>query len=88
MLTHVRRALRPSGVALIGFHRGQGTTLKSDGSGGHPMHVHIRHRRLDQVAAHLQSAGLVVDTTIAHNPEPAVAGDFVLAHRPDQDTAA
>jgi GNAT superfamily N-acetyltransferase len=41
VLAHVRRVLRPGGVALVAFHRGQGLTLKTEGYGGHPMHVRL-----------------------------------------------
>lgn len=81
VLAHVRRMLRPGGVALVAFHRGEGTILKTEGYGGHPMHVHVYRRRLDQVAAGLQVAGLVADTRIAHDPEPEISGGFVFARR-------
>jgi SAM-dependent methyltransferase/GNAT superfamily N-acetyltransferase len=84
VLAHVRRVLRPGGVALLAFHRGQGRTLKTEGYGGHPMHVHVYRRRLDQVAASLQDVGLTVDTRIAHDPEPGVSGGFVFASRPER----
>jgi SAM-dependent methyltransferase len=88
VLAHVHRVLRPGGVVLVGFHRGQGTTVKTHGYGGHPMHVFIHRRRLDQVATRLQDAGLVVDTRITDDPEPTLSGGFILAHRPAQDTTA
>src|SRR5664280_3790712 len=39
----LRRVIRPSGVAMVGFHSGTGAHAKTEGYGGHPMRVQV-HR--------------------------------------------
>jgi SAM-dependent methyltransferase len=36
---HFQRILRPGGPLLLGFHVGEGSRLKTEGYGGHPMKV-------------------------------------------------
>src|SRR5664279_572210 len=37
----LRRVIRPSGVAMVGFHSGTGAHAKTEGYGGHPMRVQV-----------------------------------------------
>lgn len=55
-----RRVLRPGGRLLLGFHTGDGARLKTQGYGGHPMHVYVHRRRPGRVAAWLGDAGFTV----------------------------
>jgi SAM-dependent methyltransferase len=80
-LAEFHRALRPGGPLLLGFHAGEGTELKTQGYGGHPMKVHVHRRSPARVAAWLGAAGFTVEAEMAHHPAPAVEGGFVFAHR-------
>ncbi|RIV40234.1 class I SAM-dependent DNA methyltransferase [Micromonospora radicis] len=75
------RVLRPGGVVLLAFHGGDGSRLKTQGYGGHPMNVHVHHRPTGRVAAGLRAAGFTVEAELAHHPAPDVTGGFVFAHR-------
>jgi hypothetical protein len=56
--------LRPGGVALLGFHLGSGSRLKTEGDGGHPMHVQIHRRSSDDVANLLRDAGFTLEARL------------------------
>ncbi|WP_018787199.1 methyltransferase domain-containing protein [Micromonospora sp. CNB394] len=81
VLAGFHRVLRPGGVVLLGFHAGDGSRLKTQGYGGHPMHVHVHRRRPERVAAWLTDAGFTVEAEMTHHPAPDVEGGFVFAHR-------
>ncbi|WP_441180548.1 class I SAM-dependent DNA methyltransferase [Micromonospora sp. BQ11] len=81
VLAEFRRVLRPGGVVLLGFHAGHGSRLKTEGYGGHPMHVHVHRRPPDRVAAWLDTAGFTVEAEMTHRPAPDVEGGLVFAHR-------
>ncbi|MDG4798907.1 class I SAM-dependent methyltransferase [Micromonospora sp. WMMD1082] len=80
-LAEFHRVLRPGGVVLLGFHCGDGSRLKTEGYGGHPMNVYVHHRRPDRVAAWLAAAGFTVEAELVHHPAPDIEGAFVFAHR-------
>ncbi|UQU61436.1 methyltransferase domain-containing protein [Couchioplanes caeruleus] len=75
------RVLRPGGALLLGFHAGTGSTLKTEGYGGRPMHVHVHRRTPAEVAGRLGAAGFTVEAEMVHRPAPGVEGGFVFAHR-------
>ncbi|MCZ7438089.1 class I SAM-dependent methyltransferase [Micromonospora sp. WMMC241] len=81
VLAEFHRVLRPGGVVLLGFHAGDGSRLKTEGYGGHPMRVHVHRRPPQRVAAGLAAAGFTVEAEMAHHPAPGVEGGFVFAHR-------
>ncbi|MGI5521609.1 class I SAM-dependent methyltransferase [Micromonospora sp. CA-259024] len=81
VLAEFRRVLRPGGVVLLGFHAGDGSRLKTEGYGGHPMHVYVHRRPPDRVAAWLDAAGFTVEAEMTHRPAPNVEGGFVFANR-------
>jgi hypothetical protein len=58
---HFRRALRPGGPLLLGFHAGDGSRLKTQGYGGHPMKVCVHRRQPGRVAAWLRDAGFTIE---------------------------
>ncbi|WP_173159432.1 class I SAM-dependent methyltransferase [Phytohabitans suffuscus] len=75
------RVLRPGGVLLLAFHAGDGSQLKTEGYGGHPMNVYVHRRQPDWVAASLSACGFTVEAEMAHHPAPDVDGGFVFTHR-------
>ncbi|NUO61309.1 MAG: methyltransferase domain-containing protein [Hamadaea sp.] len=81
VFAHFRRALRPGGPLLVGFHVGEGSRLKTEGYGGHPMKVHVHRRRPDQVAERLREAGFTVEATLTLSPYAEVPGGVVFARR-------
>ncbi|MFH8223624.1 class I SAM-dependent DNA methyltransferase [Streptomyces sp. NPDC018057] len=78
---HFRRVLRPGGPLLLGFHVGDGSRLKTQGYGGHPMNVHVHRRQPDQVAAWLRHAGFTVEAQMLIDPDESVPGAVLFARR-------
>ncbi|MFI7316826.1 class I SAM-dependent DNA methyltransferase [Streptomyces venezuelae] len=76
---HFRRVLRPGGPLLLGFHVGDESRLKTQGYGGHPMHVHVHRRRPEQVAAWLRDAGFTVEAHMLTDPDGSVPGAMLFA---------
>ena len=81
VLAEFRRVVRPGGPVLLGFHAGDGSGLKTEGYGGHPMNVYVHRRRPAQVAAWLDAAGFTVVAEMLHRPDPNSEGGFLFAHR-------
>nr|WP_121397452.1 class I SAM-dependent methyltransferase [Micromonospora sp. M71_S20] len=81
VFAHFRRVLRPGGPLLLGFHVGDGSRLKTEGYGGHPMNVHVHRRRPERVAAWLGAAGFTVEAqTVVSSPESSLGG-MIFARR-------
>lgn len=78
---HFRRALRPGGPLLLGFHVGDQSRLKTQGYGGHVMKVHVHRRQPDQVAAWLRDAGFTVEAHLLLDPDENVPGAVLFARR-------
>jgi SAM-dependent methyltransferase len=83
MFEGFRRALRPGCPLLLGFHAGEGSRLKTEGYGGHPMHVHVHRRTPARLTEWLVEAGLTPETqmttgtsgvVIGRAPQPSEAG--------------
>jgi SAM-dependent methyltransferase len=81
VLAEFFRVLRPGGTLLLGFHAGEGSELKTQGYGGHPMKVYVHRRSTAQVAAWLTAAGFTVEAEMTHHPAPNIEGGFIFAHR-------
>jgi SAM-dependent methyltransferase len=77
-----RRALRPGGVLLVGFHAGDRTRLKTEGYGGHPMRVYVHRRPPARVRAWLRAAGFTVEAELVTDPDTSVPGALLFARRP------
>jgi ubiquinone/menaquinone biosynthesis C-methylase UbiE len=81
VLAQFHRVLRPGAPLLLAFHAGTETRLKTEGYGGHPMHVHVHHRTADDVASLLIGAGFTVEArTVLSSPE-STHGAIVHARR-------
>jgi SAM-dependent methyltransferase len=78
-LAHFRRVLRPGAPLMVGFHEGNGTTLKTDGYGGHPMNVHVHRRPPARVMAWLHQAGFTVDARITLDADERVPQAVLFA---------
>ncbi|MFB6872333.1 class I SAM-dependent methyltransferase [Streptomyces sp. NPDC056323] len=61
VLGHFRRVVRPGGPLLLGFHVGDESRLKTQGYGGHPMHVHVHRRQPARLTDWLRDAGFTVE---------------------------
>jgi ubiquinone/menaquinone biosynthesis C-methylase UbiE len=64
VLAQFRRVLRPDCPLLLGFHVGDGSHLKTQGYGGHPMKVYVHRRRPEQVARWLEEGGFTVEAQL------------------------
>jgi SAM-dependent methyltransferase len=82
IFAHFRRVLRPGGLLLLGFHAGQGSRLKTQGYGGHPMKVYVHRRQPDQVAAWLGTAGITVEAQLRLGSADTRPGALLFARRP------
>jgi SAM-dependent methyltransferase len=76
-----RRVLRPGGPLLLGFHAGDGSRLKTQGYGGHPMRIYVHRRQPDRVAAWLRDAGFAIEAQMLLGPDDSVPGALLFARR-------
>ena len=76
-----RRVLGPGGPLLLGFHAGDGSRLKTQGYGGHPMKVYVHRRQPERVAAWLRDAEFAIEAQILLGPDASVPGAVLFARR-------
>jgi SAM-dependent methyltransferase len=81
VIGHFRRALRPAGPLVLGFHVGDESRLKTEGYGGHPMKVHVHRRPADRVGTWLRDAGFTVEAQMLLGPDGSVPGAILFARR-------
>jgi SAM-dependent methyltransferase len=81
VLGHFHRALRPGAPLLLGFHVGDGSRLKSEGYGGHPMKVYVHRRRPTRLAQWLDAAGFTVEEHRTSTSAESPLGGVLLARR-------
>lgn len=79
---HLHRVLRPGGVAMLGFHVGDGYRLKTQGYGLGPTRIHLYLRPVEQVCDWLRRAGLTIEATTLIDPGEEVPGGIVIARKP------
>jgi SAM-dependent methyltransferase len=82
VLAQFRRVLRPGGLLLLGFHSGDGSRLKTEGYGGHPMNVWIHRRQPAQVAGWLADAGFAVEAQLTLSSAAGSPPGILFARRP------
>jgi SAM-dependent methyltransferase len=82
VLGHFRRVLRPGGLLLVGFHVGDGSRLRTEGYGGHPMKLYVHRRTPDRVSAWLRAAGFTIEAQLLLGPDDNVPGALLFARRP------
>ncbi|MEV6349702.1 class I SAM-dependent methyltransferase [Actinoplanes sp. NPDC051851] len=82
VLAEFHRVLAPGGALLIGFHAGEGSRLKTEGYGGHPMKVYVHRRSATRIAEWMREAGFVADAEMTHREDVNIEGAFVFGHRP------
>lgn len=68
-------------TAAARLHAGDGTRLKKQGYGGHPMKVYVHRRQPDQVAAWLRDAGFAIEAVTLLDPDANVPGALIFARR-------
>ena len=81
VLAGFHRVLRPGGPLLIGFHVGDGSRLKTEGYGGHPMKVYVHRRQHGQLIAWLTEAGFAVESHRTLTSAESKLGGIILARR-------
>lgn len=81
VLDQFHRVLRPGGPLLLTFHVGDESQLKTQGYGGHSMHLHVHRRQHSRMRAWLDDAGfaVVAETTLTSAESP--LGGIILARR-------
>ncbi len=82
-----QRVVQPGGPLLIGFHVGDGSRLKTEGYGGHPMKVYVHRRQHDQMIAWLSDAGFAVESHRTLTSAESKLGGIILARRQVTDPA-
>ncbi|MEU0629815.1 class I SAM-dependent methyltransferase [Streptomyces sp. NPDC005989] len=81
VLGHFRRVVRPGGPLLLGFHVGDESRLKTQGYGGHPMHVHVHRRQPARVTDWLRDAGFTVEAEWLIDLDESWPGAVLFARR-------
>ncbi|MFE3104987.1 class I SAM-dependent methyltransferase [Nocardia tengchongensis] len=76
---HFRRVLRPGGPLLLGFHVGDDSQLKTQGYGGHPMHLHVHRRQHSRMRAWLDDVGFTVEADRTLTSAESPLGGIILA---------
>ncbi|MEJ2888317.1 class I SAM-dependent DNA methyltransferase [Actinomycetospora aeridis] len=61
-------AVRPGGRLQLLFHAGEGSWVKTEGYGGHPMNVRVHRRQPDEVATVLGVGGFEVEAQTVLDP--------------------
>ena len=79
VFAHFRRVLRPGAPLMVGFHMGDGSKLKSEGYGGHPMNVYVHRRQPTDMAALLREAGFEIEAHLLLSPDASLPGVILFA---------
>jgi SAM-dependent methyltransferase len=84
---HFRRALRPGGMLLLGYHAGEGVRLETEGCGGLPMKVRVHRRQPAAMSAVLRGHGFTVEAHLLLDPDAGLPGALLFARNQAPDTA-
>jgi SAM-dependent methyltransferase len=76
---HFRRVLRPGAPLLLGFHAGDGSRLKTEGYGGHPMNVYVYRHPPARMSAWLREAGFTIEAELHLDPDDGAPGAAIFA---------
>ena len=79
VFAHFRRVLRPAAPLMLGFHAGEGSKLKTEGYGGHPMNVHVHRRQPTDISAALRNAGFAIEAHLLLSPDAPLPGAILFA---------
>lgn len=79
IFAHFHRVLRPGAPLVVGFHAGDGSRLKTEGYGGHPMKVYVHRRRPERLAEWLGEAGFSIEAHLLLDPDGSLPGAIVFA---------
>ncbi|MFE3798674.1 class I SAM-dependent methyltransferase [Nocardia tengchongensis] len=82
---HFRRVLRPGGPLLLGFHIGDDSQVKTQGYGGHPIHLHVHRRQHSRMRTWLDDAGFTVEADRTLTSAESPLGGIILARRKAAD---
>jgi ubiquinone/menaquinone biosynthesis C-methylase UbiE len=85
VLAEVARVLAPGGSVLVGGHVGEGSRLKTEGYGGHPMRVLVARRTHATLTGLLRGAGLAVETEMVLDADRPTSTGVIIATRPVTD---
>ncbi|MEV4624399.1 class I SAM-dependent methyltransferase [Asanoa sp. NPDC049573] len=83
VLAHFHRALRPGAPLMLSFHVGDGTRLKTEGYGGHPMNVQVHRRQPARVATWLAEAGFTTEAQLTLTSPESRHGAVLFGRRPN-----
>ena len=81
VLGQFRRVVRPGGPLLLGFHLGDGSRLKTQGYGGHPMKVYVHRRPASRMTSWLSGAGFAVESQLLLDLDQESPGAILFARR-------
>jgi SAM-dependent methyltransferase len=82
VLAEFRRVLQPGSHLLIGGHAGEGSRLKTEGYGGHPMNVQVNRRSVEVMGRFLRGSGFVIDAQLVLDPYDASPTCVIFARLP------
>lgn len=80
------RVVRPGGVLLLGGHIGDQRRVKTEGYGGHPMHVLSLRRPAGLWEAKLRDRGMSIEAHTIYDPDEETCTHTLFARKPAAST--
>lgn len=81
-LDELVRVVRPGGVLLLGGHIGDKRRVKTEGYGGHPMHVLSLRRPATLWEAKLRERGMNIEAHTIYDPDEDMSTHALFARKP------